>query len=197
MSKILIVGDSFAADWRLKSSELNYGWPTLLEQAHDVTNLAKGGVGEYKILRQIQSQNINDYHTVIVAHTSPSRCHTKQHPVHKFDSFHSTCDLLYSDIDYHSNRIVNLFNFSLRAAKNWFVYHYDHEYQENIYYLIRKEIDSLLADKHVIELKCFDVVSSHTVLDYSTKAKHNQGYANHFTPKVNKQIYNDIIGLLK
>lgn len=197
MSKILIVGDSFAADWRLKSNELDYGWPTLLSQAHSTTNLAKGGVGEYKILKQIQSQDLNNYHSVIVAHTSPSRCHTKTHPVHNHDSFHNSCDLLYSDIDYHSKRSSNLFNFSLRAAKNWFIYHYDHDYQQDIYWLIRKEIDSLLQDKNVIELKNFDIKANNTVLDYTGHAVYNQGYANHYTPETNKEIYNDILELLK
>lgn len=197
MSKILIVGDSFAADWRSKSSELDYGWPTLLSQTHSTTNLAKGGVGEYKILKQIQSQDLNNYHSVIVAHTSPSRCHTKTHPVHNHDSFHNSCDLLYSDIDYHSKRSSNLFNFSLRAAKNWFIYHYDHDYQQDIYWLIRKEIDSLLQDKNVIELKNFDIKANNTVLDYTGHAVYNQGYANHYTPETNKEIYNDILELLK
>ena len=66
--KILIAGDSFATVW--PDSQL--GWPTLLAKKYSVVNLAQAGIGEYKILKQIQSQEINNFDLVIVSHTCNS-----------------------------------------------------------------------------------------------------------------------------
>ena len=47
--RILIAGDSFAAEW-----PGNNGWVKLLSQKFSVTNVAQAGVGEYKILKQLK-----------------------------------------------------------------------------------------------------------------------------------------------
>ena len=52
--KILILGDSFATDWTSKYPQ-GKGWPNLLAEKFDVTNLAQAGISEYKILKQIKS----------------------------------------------------------------------------------------------------------------------------------------------
>ncbi len=44
-SKLLIAGDSFAADWLSGES----GWPNLLANEYDVTNVAQAVCSEYKI----------------------------------------------------------------------------------------------------------------------------------------------------
>jgi hypothetical protein len=121
--KILIAGDSFATVW--PDSQL--GWPTLLAKKYDVVNLAQAGIGEYKILKQIESQEINNFDLVIVSHTSPSRLHTKNHPVHK-EGFHKNCDLILNDLINRST----FRNHSLKAAQEYFKYHYDDEYQIDI-----------------------------------------------------------------
>ena len=46
--KILVAGDSFAAEWPGDD-----GWVKLLAQSHEVTNVAQAGCGEYKIFKQI------------------------------------------------------------------------------------------------------------------------------------------------
>ena len=113
LSNILIIGDSFAADWSTKYN--NYlGWPNLLAQSHSVTNLAQAGVSEHKIYKQLCSvQDLSVYDVVIVAHTSPFRVPTKRHPMHSKDVLHKDADLIYSDIEYHSNRLKNIFNKSV------------------------------------------------------------------------------------
>ena len=58
MKKILIVGDSFAADWSIKHKECN-GWVNMLCDDFFVTNIAQAGVSEYKIYKQLLSQDIN------------------------------------------------------------------------------------------------------------------------------------------
>ena len=51
MSKILICGDSFAADWSKKYDGV--GWVNMIENEHVVTNIAEAGVSEYKIYKQL------------------------------------------------------------------------------------------------------------------------------------------------
>jgi hypothetical protein len=50
MSKILICGDSFAADWSKKYNSI--GWVNMIENDHIITNIAEAGVSEYKIYKQ-------------------------------------------------------------------------------------------------------------------------------------------------
>ena len=66
--KILVAGDSFAAEWPGDD-----GWVKLLAHSHEVTNVAQAGCGEYKIFKQIQKANLDEYDCVIVSHTSTSR----------------------------------------------------------------------------------------------------------------------------
>jgi len=47
--KILICGDSFAADWTVKYP--GQGWPNMLAQQHEIVNLAQAGCSEYKIFK--------------------------------------------------------------------------------------------------------------------------------------------------
>ena len=87
MKKILICGDSFAADWTAKYPV--EGWPNLLAKNYTVTNLAQ-------------------YDYIIVFHTSPNRLYTKVHPIHHQDILHNNSDLLYSDIKEHSKNNPSL-----------------------------------------------------------------------------------------
>ena len=53
--KILICGDSFAADWTIKYP--GQGWPNMLSQQYEIVNLAQAGCSEYKILKQLEFTN--------------------------------------------------------------------------------------------------------------------------------------------
>ena len=56
--KLLIAGDSFAADWTIKYK--GEGWVNTLCEDYDVTNVAQAGVSEYKIYNQLKTnKNIN------------------------------------------------------------------------------------------------------------------------------------------
>ena len=50
--KLLIAGDSFAADWTIKYK--GEGWVNTLCKDYDVTNIAQAGVSEYKIYNQLK-----------------------------------------------------------------------------------------------------------------------------------------------
>jgi hypothetical protein len=149
--KILIFGDSFAADWTVKYPEQK-GWPNLLAEKFQVKNIAQAGVSEYKIYQQIMSvSDIDSYDFFIVSHTSPYRAVTRQHPIHYNDPLHKNADLILADIDYHAYTIKGFFNRSLRAAQSYIKHHYDIEYQEVTYNLFRNTINRLLpADKLIV-----------------------------------------------
>jgi hypothetical protein len=144
--KLLIAGDSFAANWSVKHKEM-LGWPNLLAGKHSVTNVAQAGVSEYRIYKQLVScQRLNEFDAIIVCHTSPYRLVTRQHPVHYKDTLRPSADLIQSDIEYHAKWHDFITNPALAAAKGYFQHHYDIEYHEDIYGMIHKQINSLLEN---------------------------------------------------
>ena len=147
--QILIVGDSFAADWSVKHKDV-LGWPNLLALGHSVTNLAQAGVSEYKIYKQLISVDLELFDLVIISHTSPYRMVTRNHPVHRDNLLHAHADLIFSDIEYHYRSFSRFFNKSLRTAYNFFISHFDQEYHELVYQLLVERIEKLLLDKSVI-----------------------------------------------
>ena len=62
MKKILIAGDSFSS---LQLAGKN-GWPKLLTNYYDVTNISQPGIGEYKILQRLKSQDLSKYDLVYI-----------------------------------------------------------------------------------------------------------------------------------
>jgi len=181
---ILIAGDSFGANWQSKNN--NIGWPNLFASDFKITNISQAGVGEYKILKQIESINQNDYNIIIVNHTSPGRVHTKQHPIHS-SGLHKNCDLLYNDID----RKFSFFNRSLQTARNWFLYHYDDEYQIDVYNLLRKEIKNkiqipYIAISHMPVTAQYQIEKNH--LDFSELWQQHRGDVNHYDNEGNRLV---------
>lgn len=187
MIKILIAGDSFAAVYPFAK----LGWVNILAHRHNVTNLAQAGCGEYKILKQIESVNLKEFDLVIVSHTSPSRVHVPEHPIHK-EGFHKNCDLLANDIIERNS----WFNSSLRAAQGWFRYHYDDQYQIDIYKLIRKQISDSLDKIPYISLTHTEISRDLTIesnnIDFSDLWKRERGTINHYTVSGNRTIYETI-----
>ena len=189
--KILITGDSFAANWPNGD-----GWPNMLARRHDVTNLAQAGVSEYKILQQIKRSNLENFDKIIISHTSPSRVHTKKHPIHK-KGLHKDCDLIYTDI---VNRNY-WFNPALRAARDWFKYHYDDEYQIDMYILIRKEIRTLLSSHSCLNITHTDISNKYTLehnaIDFSGVWRQHKGKINHYTQKGNEIVFKNILDIIE
>lgn len=188
--KILIAGDSFAAPW---PNDV-ISWAYLLGQKHSVTNVAQAGVGEYKIYKQIISQDLSKFDFIIVCHTSPSRVHTLKHPVHK-SKLHKDCDLIITDIEGRQS----FFNPGLKSAKQWFLYHYDDEYQNFIYSLIRREINSIINIPYLsIDNLSFpdNLFFEKTHLDLREFWKKNRGIINHYTEEGHKEIYRQVINHL-
>lgn len=180
--KILIAGDSFAARWpKTKGSWLDH-----LEKDFHITVVARAGVGEYKILKQIENTPLDLYDCVIVSHTSPSRIHVPIHPLHK-KGFHEKCDLIYNDI---IDRFAWPYS-SLSAAKGWFDNFYDEEYQLEIYRLMREKINTKITIPY-ISMSHIDVLKNESFekihLDFSALWRQNRGNVNHYNSFGNKFI---------
>lgn len=195
--QILIIGDSFAADWTVKYPNQK-GWPNLLAEHFPVRNLSQAGVSEYKIYQQLMSlDDISKYDYFIVSHTSPYRAVTRRHPIHYNDSLHKHADLLLSDIDYHSRTIKGLFNFSLKAAQSYIKYHYDIEYHETTYKLFRNAINQQLPSDKLIVISNFPTKIQYpnekNFLDVSKLQKEYPGLMNHLSDQGNAIICNTIM----
>ena len=188
--KILLAGDSFAAKWPEAG-----GWPELLAQKHDVINVAQAGVSEYKILRQIQNANLSKFDKIIVSHTSPTRVHTRKHPIH-VNGLHVDCDLIYNDIIDRNSWL----NPSLRGAQDWFKYHYDEDYQTDVYLLIRKEIRTILERSNYISITHMPISTQyaleHKNISFSTVWQKHRGTINHYTEKGNQIVYEQILDII-
>ena len=167
-----------------------FGWKMSQKKEFDGPRSNINQICKKKIV--FTEEQLKDYDAVIVSHTSPSRVHTLDHPLHK-EGLHKDCDLLWTDIEDRTS----LFNPSLKAAKGYFKYHYDDNYYQTIYSLLRKEINNLLSGKaylsmsHVEVAKYFIHEDNH--LDFSDFWKANRGTENHYTEQGNRKLFNIIV----
>jgi|TARA_R110001592_G_scaffold354461_1_gene654131 hypothetical protein len=187
--KILIVGDSFAADWSVKYNDY-HGWPNLLAQKFEVTNLAKAGVGQYKIYKQLQNIDIKNFDIVISSYTSPYRVHTQQHPVHYNDPLHNTCDLLANDIEYFAQNDKN--NESLKTARNYFKYHFDFEYYDTIYAILVEKCNELIGNTKHIQVSNLKYVTE----AWKDITEKHQGLINHLSEEGNKIVFKKLVNMI-
>ena len=194
--RILIIGDSFAADWSVKYNEYK-GWPNLIAEKFPTINLAQAGVSEYKIYQQLIGVNLMNFDLVIVSHTSPLRVPTRRHPIHSGDSLHNAADLMFTDIEYHRSRLKNFFNTALRSAYNFFMHHYEVEYFETSYKLFREKINQIIGNKPVIVISNLPDMDDFITEKIVLKFQSDGGIINHMTKSGNYQIYLSIIETIK
>jgi len=157
--KILICGDSFAADWSIKYPERS-GWCNWLAANHLVTNIAQAGAGEYKILKQVQSTDFNQFDAVIVSHASPNRLYCTVHPVHHKDPLHHNADLIYADIKDHAAN-----NADADVAAKFYERYFDFDYQKDMANLCCWEILSILSN--------YPHLNQFHIENYATKHKYD------------------------
>lgn len=187
--KILICGDSFAVDYTVVNKN-DAGWSSMLTNDFTVTNCAQAGISEYKILKQLENQILDNYTAIIVTHTSPYRVHIKSNPMHLNSDLHKDADLIYNDVISHYND--NPSNTILKTAKDYFEHIFDDEYYQDVYYLIVEKIKTLTRDHRCLHLlpifnQGMDV---QPCLDLKKHFKFKPGLPNHYSPSDNKQIYN-------
>ena len=187
MKKILIAGDSFAADWTVKYN--GRGWPNVLSEYFNVTNIAQAGCSEYKIWLQLSEKNIKKYDAIIVSHTSPNRIYVKKHPVHDKDLLHKNSDLIYSDLKYHLSKHAEI-----GSIVEFFENYFDLEYANFIHGLICDKINNYLEsyNNKIIHISHYNK----NELKYFTNGikqsfesiKSQPGLINHYNEQANLQI---------
>lgn len=189
--KLLICGDSFAADWTAKYT--GKGWPNLLSETYQVTNLAQAGCSEYKIYLQLINADLSKYDFIIVSHTSPNRIYVKEHPIHFNDPLHKNSDLIYTDLEEHSKK-----NKSILSVIDFYENYFDLDYAKFIHSLICKEIETML-DKtnipviHIANIDWDDLYQFKDMVNFNQLFKTNRGLINHYNEEGNKIIYNAMI----
>ena len=183
--KILIAGDSFAADWKIKYN--GNGWVNMLSNDYEVTNIAQAGVSEYKIYQQLINHNTTNYDKIIISHTSAYRIPVVEHPIYSKDILHSNCDLIYTDIkEYEDNpKIKPIIDF----YENYF--HVDNAIF--VHSLIVSEIKRLYPK--AINITFFDSFNK-DMNQYENIFLNNKGVINHMNEKGNKIIYSKIKKIL-
>jgi hypothetical protein len=184
-----LFGDSFGYQ---KRNHPYPGWVELLSQHYIIDNHCECGVGEYKILKQLQSADLDSYDAIIVTHTSYSRVFVEYNPLHANSEYHKNCDILYTDIEGHKDEFS-------RAGQLYFKHIFNDEYARDMHNLILKEIDSLLAGKLVVHLTPFDHTGLYqfaNMLDLHDVFVKNRGEVNHFNPRGNQEVYNRVLDKL-
>lgn len=194
--KVLILGDSWAADWSQYHSEY-LGWPNILAEQYDVTNIAQAGVSQYSILKQFDTVDLRDYDHTIISITSPYRLYTRQHPHHK-TGLHRNADLIYADCEYHAGEYPD--NESLVTARNYFKYHFDTEYAEQLHHhwvdrcLNRLEFHNTTVTSNIADNS--DYVGAHTYLDGHPVWHTYPGKINHMSAEGNEVFARNIEQLI-
>lgn len=182
--KLLIAGDSFAARY---PDDTGKGWPLLLREQYEVTNVAQAGVSEYKILKQLKNfTTVGQFKAVVICHTSPYRVHTRK-SIHSTE-LHKDCDLLLSDVE------AKKFTLSpaILSAKGYFKHHFDPEYYDDTYRLIRQEINYITRYVPTLHIDHFDTALKHAqeknCLDLSAMWPYYKGNINHYTDEGNQIV---------
>lgn len=179
--KLLICGDSFAADWTVKYA--GEGWPNMLATQHKVTNVAQAGCGEYKILKQLQSQKLQKYDAIVISHTSPYRVHTLYHPIHNIDSLHGNSDFIYSDVKAHG----------INSMTEYFEEFFDLKYATDVHSLLCEKINTVTSPYKTIHITHFDWLGLYpfpNLINFNKIHSQHSGNMNHYTEAGNLMVYN-------
>lgn len=184
-SKLLIAGDSFAADWLLDIQ----GWPNLLANDYDVTNIAQAGCSEYKIYKQLCSVNLSKFDHIIVSHTSPYRIYVKENPVHINNPVHRNSCFIYSDVKEHE----------LSCVTEFFEKYFDIEYAEHIHNLLLKNIENICPNHtiHITSFKWDRLYKCSNWVDLNKVFSSYRGEVNHYNDEGNNIVYNRLLKELK
>jgi hypothetical protein len=185
--KLLIAGDSFAADWSKKYKNAS-GWVNTLCEDYDVTNIAQAGVSEYKIYNQLKRIDTSNYDIILISHTSAYRIPVIEHPIHSKDILHNNCDLIYSDLKEHDNELTKI-------AVDFYEKLFDPDFFIFIHNLIINEI--IQKYPTAINITFFDSFSHSIFHNFEKIFLNNKGNVNHLNQVGNNLIYKKIKNILK
>jgi len=184
--RVLIVGDSFSSD-QLSS---DVGWPVLLRQEFTVTNLSAPGIGQYKILKKLQSVDLNNYDLVVISHTSPNRVHCESNPLYPVDHLYRFSDIIFADAEAKLNQI---------AIAQDIVSYYKNIFDLNYYKFIHssccREIHQLTQQSKVVHITHFDwtdLYQFNGMINFYKFWLDNRGDFVHYTKQANQTIYKQL-----
>ena len=186
MSKILICGDSFAADWTVKYPDQK-GWPNMLAEHHDVINIAQAGCSQYKVLKQVQSVFPEDFDKIIISHTSPYRLPIVNHPLHLYDPLHKDSDLIYLDIKDRPG---------LEGLASYFENHMDLEFCTYMHTSMCQEIDKLTEWDDVLHMSGIywhDLYEFPGMIHFEDIMKYHPGLMNHMSDEGNRKVLEKVL----
>lgn len=179
--QVLISGDSFAAP-----IDNCHSWTNLLKDEFEVINVSQAGVSEYKILKQLESVELDHFNFIIVVHTSPNRVYIKEHPLHANSITHSNCDLIFNDIENSNSKHI-----VIETAINYFKYIFDEIYYTEVYQLIANEIIKITESKPTLHLTFFN--NSYKQIDnWSLIWQNYPGNINHLDATGNRHVLHKV-----
>ena len=183
---LLIIGDSFAADWTPEYPDA-VGWPNLVAQQFSTTNLAQAGCSEYKIKKQLDNAKLSQYTHCIVVHTSPTRIPVEQHPLHANDKLHYNCDFIYNDIAESKEATI-------LCVKEFYEKYFYIDYFVYVHELIANDINDILIKSKIkfLHITFFnhDINIIHN--NYYKLFHKSPGFVNHLSKESNLKVANNI-----
>jgi len=190
MKRILIAGDSFS------SAELagDHGWATLLANQYSVTNISQPGIGEYKILKNLELQDLSKFDAIIVSHTSPNRIHCEQNPLYPPTHIYRTSDLLFSDVE---NKVKD--NRLAKSVYDYFVHVFDPTYYEFVHTSCCEKIDLLTQPYKTIHITNFEWQNLYKfpdLINFYSLWTSNKGPYTHYNIAGNQVIFDTLCQIL-
>jgi hypothetical protein len=183
--KILIVGDSFACAALAGA----HGWPNKLTEYFSVTNIARPGVGEYKILQGLKEALIsNSFDLIIVSHTSPNRINCQTNPLYPLGHMYHTSDIIFADVE---NKLST--NPVAKSFYDYFCLAFDPEYYEYIHTRCCQDIIDVTKKIPTIHMTHFDwsqLYPIESLMNFYQLWQNNKGQYNHYNIQGNEIIFN-------
>lgn len=183
IKKILIIGDSYAVICA-SESESSISWSSMIARSYPCDILAQAGCSEFRIKKQLDNVNLNNYSHVIVSHTSSTRIPVDQNPLHQNSLTHKNADFIYNDVIHSDDHRVN-------SVKEYFEKYLCIDFYDYVWNLMVTDIYDRIAksNRKGLHITFFD--QSHPCIDISfyQLAKKYPGVINHMDAYANKQIF--------
>jgi hypothetical protein len=184
--RLLIVGDSFSSE-QLSGQ---HGWPVLLKQDFSLTNLSSPGIGQYKILKKIESIDLDRYDAILISHTSPNRLHAPTNPLYPTGHLYHDSDIIFADAESKLNKAV-----LAQSMVDYFLHIFDQDYYNFIHECCCERIHSLTAHRQVVHITHFDwsgLYQFPNMINFHKFWLENRGDVAHYTDTANLTIYEDL-----
>jgi len=189
IKKILIIGDSFSSLQLAGTS----GWPALLMNYYDINNISSPGIGEYKILQKLKSQNLKLYDLIILCHTSPYRVHCEENPLYDNNHMYRKSDILFADAESKKTPIA-------LSLCQYFNLVFDLDYYTFVHTKCCEDIAELTKDIPVIHLTNFkwdELYKFNDLINFYKFWQKNKGPYCHYNSEGSLQIANILLDKIK